>query len=46
MTFQITSNSRIGSIRTGYLSPRNASSDMAVSRQATTPSITGSDRAS
>src|SRR4051812_30330019 len=40
MTFQVTLNSRIGSIRMGYLSPRNARSDMAVSRQATTPSYT------
>ena len=33
-------------IRTGYLSRRNARSDMAVSRQVTTPSITGRDAAS
>jgi hypothetical protein len=32
-------------IRTGYLSRRNARSDMAVSRQVTTPSITGRDAA-
>jgi len=43
--FQSTSNSRIGSMRMGYRSPRNASSDMAVSRQATTPSDTGRDAA-
>ena len=37
---------RIGSVWTAYLSPRNARSDMAVSRQMTTPSITGRDCAS
>ena len=46
ITFQVTSNGRIGDVWTAYLSPRNARSDMAVSRQMTTPSITGRDRAS
>ena len=36
-TVQATSNSGIGSIRTRCLSPRNARSDMAVSRQVPTP---------
>lgn len=46
IAFQATSNSRVGSIRTGCRSPRNARSDMAVNnRQMTTPSITGRDRA-
>ena len=43
-TVQATSNSGIGSIRTRCLSPRNARSDMAVSRQVPTPSITGGMR--
>jgi hypothetical protein len=42
----VPATTRVFGNRTGYLSPRNASSDMAVSRQVSTASITGRDGAS
>jgi hypothetical protein len=41
MSFHADSNNRIGSSRTGYRTPKSASSDMPVRRQVTTPSING-----